>query len=60
MKTIPMQLKIDEKIFDHIKRMARYQAVEQDEDIGWQDLVRDAIYNSFPLPKENEKQEDCS
>ena len=55
-----MQLKIDEKIFDHIKRMARYQAVEQDEDIGWQDLVRDAIYNSFPLPKENEKQEDCS
>jgi hypothetical protein len=42
MKT-PMQLKIDEEIFNRIKRLARLQAIKEDKDISWQDLVREAL-----------------
>ena len=52
MKNIPMQLKVNELLFDQIKRMARYQAAEKDEDISWQDLVREALSNAFPVPRE--------
>jgi len=52
--TIPIQLRIEEKTFDTIKRMARYKAVEMDNDIQWQDLVREAIYNTFPVPVESD------
>jgi len=52
MKNIPMQLKVNEMLFDQIKRMARYQAAEKDQDISWQDLVREALANAFPVPKE--------
>ena len=52
MKNIPMQLKVDEILFDQIKRIARYQAAEKDQDISWQDLVREALFNAFPIPRE--------
>lgn len=53
MKTIPMQLKIEETMFQNIKRMARFQSVEKDKDVSWQDLVREALYNCFPIPKDS-------
>jgi len=51
MATIPVQLKVEETVIQNLKRMARYQAVEKDKDISWQDLAREALYNYFPIPQ---------
>ena len=44
---VPMQLKIDKMMMEIIKRQARTQSAEKDEDISWQDLVRDALWKAF-------------
>jgi hypothetical protein len=44
---VPMQLKVDKMMMDHIKRTARTQSAEKDEDISWQDLVRNALDKVF-------------
>ncbi len=49
--TIPIQLRIDKNLFDHIKRTARLRAASEDRDIDWQDLVREALSEKFPIPK---------
>jgi len=51
MATSPVQLRIDDDVIDHIKRMARMRAVDEDKDIDWRDLIREAIYQVYPLPK---------
>lgn len=53
--TIPVQLRIDEDLLDHIKRIARQQAVKEDRDIDWRDLFRDALAKHFKFPKKNVK-----
>ena len=45
--TIPIQLRIDEELFNHIKRTARLQAASEDRDIDWRDLMRNALVEKF-------------
>lgn len=50
--TIPIQLRIEEDLFNHIKRTARLQAASEDRDIDWRDLMRDALVEKFQFHKE--------
>ncbi len=45
--TVPIQLRIDEGLLDHIKRTARLQAVAEDKDVDWRDLLREALAEKF-------------
>lgn len=49
--TIPVQLRIDEDQFEHVKRTARLLAASEDRDVDWRDLLREAISEKFPMPK---------
>ncbi len=53
--TIPIQLRIDENLFDHIKRTARMRAVSEDKDVDWRDLMRESLSEKFPIPKDQKK-----
>jgi len=55
--TIPVQVRIDEHLFDHIKRTARIRAAAEDRDIDWRDLIREALSEKFPLPKGQKNEE---
>lgn len=56
--TIPIQIRIDEHLFDHIKRTARLRAASEDRDIDWRDLMREALSEKFPMPKGKQKTAD--
>ena len=38
------------KTIEHLKHLARYESFEQDKDITYVDLIRDAISNTYPVP----------
>ena len=50
--TTPISIRIGERQLDHLKRLARHQAVKDDQDVSYVDLIRQAIELQFPLPKE--------
>lgn len=53
--SVPVQVKIDKDVFENIKKIARKQSYEKDQDISWQDLVREAIYSKYPIQENNKK-----
>ena len=54
-----ISIKMDDKEAKHLKKMSHYLSIERDEDLTFSDLIREAIRNTFPMPKDNsEKQED--
>lgn len=55
--TVPVQLRLDETLFQHIKRTARLQAATEDRDLDWRDLLREAIAEKFPMPKDDGNEE---
>ena len=50
--TIPVQLRIEEDQFEHVKRTARLLAATEDRDVDWRDLLREAIAEKFPMPRD--------
>lgn len=55
--TIPVQLRLDENQFEHVKRTARMLAASEDRDVDWRDLLREAISEKFPMPKADQDEE---
>lgn len=54
-----ISIKLDDKEAKHLKKMSHYLSIERDEDLTFSDLIREAIRNTFPMPKDDsEKQED--
>ena len=54
-----VSIKLDDKTVKHLKKMSHYLSIERDEDLTFSDLIREAIRNTFPMPKDDsEKQED--
>ena len=48
--TIPVQFRIDKELLEHIKTTARCRAKEENKDISWRDVLRQAIAEKFPIP----------
>ena len=47
-----VSIKLDDKEAKYLKKMTHYLSIERDEDITFSDLIREAIRNTFPMPKE--------
>ena len=45
-----LSMRVDTKTIEHLKHLARYESFEQDKDITYVDLIRDAISNTYPVP----------
>jgi len=53
-----VSIKLDDKQSEYLKRMSHYLSIERNEDLTFSDLIREAINNTFPMPKESVKNEE--
>jgi hypothetical protein len=51
-----LSIKLDDERAKYLKKMSHYLSIERDEDLTLSDLVREALENSFPMPKHNDEQ----
>lgn len=51
-----LSIKLDDNRAKYLKKMSHYLSIERDEDLTLSDLVREALENSFPMPKEKDEQ----
>lgn len=49
---ITVSLKLDNKQVEYLKKMSHKLSLERNENLTFSDLVREAINNTFPMPKE--------
>ncbi|MFA5599329.1 MAG: hypothetical protein WDA06_01910 [Phenylobacterium sp.] len=54
-----ISIKLDDRQVKHLKKMTHYLSLDRDEDLTFSDLIREAINNTFPMPL-NEEQENES
>jgi hypothetical protein len=54
-----ISIKLDDRQVKHLKKMTHYLSLDRDEDLTFSDLIREAINNTFPMPI-NEEQENES
>lgn len=54
----PVSVRLDKAIIEHLKRVARYESFERDQDVTYADLIREAIVNSYPMPKDEDADTD--
>jgi hypothetical protein len=52
-ETQPLSLRLEPDLITHLRRIARYQSFERDEDVTYSDLIREAILQAYPMPKED-------
>ena len=57
-ETQPLSLRLEPEIIKHLRRIARYESFERDEDVTYSDLIRDAILQTYPMPKEEDADTD--
>lgn len=50
--TQPVSVRLDRQVIENLKRVARYESFERDQDVSYADLIREAILQTFPLPKD--------
>ena len=50
MDTAVISVRLETDFIKHLKRMAHFLSLERDQDLNYSDLIREAIFNSFPLP----------
>ncbi len=50
--TQPVSLRLDIDIIQHLRRVARYESFERDIDVTYSDLIREAILQTYPMPKD--------
>jgi hypothetical protein len=57
--TKTIAVKLSDEQYRHLSRQVHYLSIDRDEDLCLSDLVREAIENTYPMPKEkNGKQKD--
>ncbi len=50
--TTPLSLRLEPEIIAHLRRVARYESFERDMDVTYSDLIREAILQTYPMPKD--------
>lgn len=51
-----LSIKLEDNRAKYLKKMSHYLSIERDEDLTLSDLVREALENSFPMPKDQNEQ----
>jgi hypothetical protein len=51
--TTPLSLRLEPQLIAHLRRVARYESFERDRDVTYSDLIREAILQTYPMPKED-------
>jgi hypothetical protein len=57
-ETQPLSLRLEPELIQHLRRIARYESYERDEDVSYSDLIREAILQTYPMPKETDAHPD--
>jgi len=47
-----ISLKLPEEQTQYLKKMSHYLSIERNQDLTFSDLIREALNNTFPMPKE--------
>lgn len=55
--SVPISLRIPKGLYQHLKRLARREAVLRDADVLMSDLVRHALVEVYPLPEPSKADE---
>lgn len=55
MKTITVSLRINEDRLDYLKMLSHKLSLERNEDLNYNDLIREAMDKCFPMPKEEKE-----
>lgn len=50
-----VNIKLEDNQVDYLKRMTHYLSLDRNEDLTFSDLIREAINNTFPMPKNEEQ-----
>lgn len=50
-------IRFEPTVIQHLKRVARFEAVERDADVTVADLIREPVLQVYPMPKEAYEQE---
>jgi hypothetical protein len=50
-----ISIKITEDRLKYLKKMSHYLSIERDTDLTLSELVREALDQSFPMPKQNDE-----
>ena len=51
-----VSIKLDDKTVKHLKKMSHTLSLERDKNLTFSDLIREAIRNTFPMPKDNSEE----
>ena len=52
----PLSIRFEPSVLAHLKRVARYEAVERDQDVTVADLIRESVLQVYPMPQESKEQ----
>ena len=52
----PLSIRFEPSVLSHLKRVARYEAVERDQDVTVADLIRESVLQVYPMPQEGGEQ----
>jgi predicted transcriptional regulator len=52
--TVVVSVRLDPKYVKHLKKMAHFLSLERDEDLDHSDLIREAIFNTYPMEQQEE------
>ena len=55
--TQPVSIRLNMEVIQHLKRVARYESIERDEDVSYSDLIRDSILRTYPIPNTPDEDE---
>lgn len=48
----PLSIRFEPTVVEHLKRVARFEAVERDADVTVADLIRESVLQVYPMPKD--------
>jgi hypothetical protein len=51
----PISIRFEGAVVEHLKRVARYEAFERDQDITVADLIRESVLQVYPMPKDTDE-----
>jgi len=51
-----VSIKIPDDKLKYIKKMSHYLSIERDQDLTFSDLVREALDQTYPMPKANKSE----
>lgn len=51
-----LSIKLEDDRAKYLRKMSHYLSIERDQDLTLSDLVREALENAFPMPKNQDEQ----